>query len=557
MVILETHLDDMSESSDPVCGELGPWFSSRWTVLGARVKVGGEIATVRFRGEVPPTKGLWLGVEWDNPSRGKHDGLHNGVRYFTPVTPNCPTSCSFLRTEKVNWGIPLMKAISEKYGAVEGATAGVVAEDMHQLGKEMGARFFQVIGMDKVNAEQARLENLKTISVRNMSVNGGGSDNLGELLPRLRDLDMSETLLSNWDEVARICGQLKLEVLYLSQNVLPVPHSFTRLIPSFERLNHLVLGQTEMSVVYTWPQIVTIAGDLPCLEVLQVHNNKITRIENINKNKFLKLKKLDLDGNCISSWSQDVDTLGDLPCLETLHLNGNKIDRIVVREDSFKCLRNLQLSFNLVDDWGSVGELDKLAIRELRFRNNPVNEDTRDSTGRQLIIARIASLVVLNGSSIAAEVERKYAEFDYIKKYGEAYLAIKGMPEGEAKTAAYQDFVQHHNRYIEIVSKYGEPEEGEFRKEAETLKASLVRVAVSCPDVIGTADMVRKLPPTMTISKLRALLGRLVRKHAGGAELKLSVVSSKQSDHEVVMDNDMRDLSFYSVEEGDKILVRW
>jgi len=534
MVILETHLDDMSESSDPVCGELGPWFSSRWTVLGARVKVGGEIATVRFRGEVPPTKGLWLGVEWDNPSRGKHDGLHNGVRYFTPAKlphrPNCPTSCSFLRIEKVKGGIPLM--------------------NLPGINKPF-------IGMDKVNAEQARLENLKTISVRNMSVNGGGSDNLGELLPRLRDLDMSETLLSNWDEVARICGQLKLEVLYLSQNVLPVPHSFTRLIPSFERLNHLVLGQTEMSVVYTWPQIVTIAGDLPCLEVLQVHNNKITRIENINKNKFLKLKKLDLDGNCISSWSQDVDTLGDLPCLETLHLNGNKIDRIVVREDSFKCLRNLQLSFNLVDDWGSVGELDKLAIRELRFRNNPVNEDTRDSTGRQLIIARIASLVVLNGSSIAAEVERKYAEFDYIKKYGEAYLAIKGMPEGEAKTAAYQDFVQHHNRYIEIVSKYGEPEEGEFRKEAETLKASLVRVAVSCPDVIGTADMVRKLPPTMTISKLRALLGRLVRKHAGGAELKLSVVSSKQSDHEVVMDNDMRDLSFYSVEEGDKILVRW
>ena len=87
MVVLETHLDDMSETTDPV--------------IGARVEVGSERATVRFRGEVPPTKGSWLGVEWDNSSRGKHDGLHNGVRYFTPVHSDCPTSCSFLRTEKV------------------------------------------------------------------------------------------------------------------------------------------------------------------------------------------------------------------------------------------------------------------------------------------------------------------------------------------------------------------------------------------------------------------------------------------------------------------------
>lgn len=30
---------------------------------------------------MPP--GLWLGVEWDHPSRGKHDGSHDGVQYFT------------------------------------------------------------------------------------------------------------------------------------------------------------------------------------------------------------------------------------------------------------------------------------------------------------------------------------------------------------------------------------------------------------------------------------------------------------------------------------------
>jgi dynactin complex subunit len=38
---------------------------------------------VRYVGAVPPAAGTWLGVEWDEPSRGKHDGSHAGVRYFS------------------------------------------------------------------------------------------------------------------------------------------------------------------------------------------------------------------------------------------------------------------------------------------------------------------------------------------------------------------------------------------------------------------------------------------------------------------------------------------
>ena len=30
-----------------------------------------------------PISGVWLGVEWDDPSRGKHSGDHDGVHYFT------------------------------------------------------------------------------------------------------------------------------------------------------------------------------------------------------------------------------------------------------------------------------------------------------------------------------------------------------------------------------------------------------------------------------------------------------------------------------------------
>jgi dynactin complex subunit len=50
--------------------------------VGQRVSYGGELCTIRDVGEVDGTKGEWLGVEWDDPTRGKHNGEAGGRRYF-------------------------------------------------------------------------------------------------------------------------------------------------------------------------------------------------------------------------------------------------------------------------------------------------------------------------------------------------------------------------------------------------------------------------------------------------------------------------------------------
>ena len=51
--------------------------------IGQRVEYDGNRGTVLYVGEVPPTKGTWLGVEWDDPLRGKHSGCHEGTQYFS------------------------------------------------------------------------------------------------------------------------------------------------------------------------------------------------------------------------------------------------------------------------------------------------------------------------------------------------------------------------------------------------------------------------------------------------------------------------------------------
>lgn len=50
---------------------------------GQRVVFCGYYGTVRYVGEVSPTRGTWLGVDWDDPTRGKHSGTHEGKKYFS------------------------------------------------------------------------------------------------------------------------------------------------------------------------------------------------------------------------------------------------------------------------------------------------------------------------------------------------------------------------------------------------------------------------------------------------------------------------------------------
>lgn len=50
---------------------------------GTRLILAGHTGTVKFVGQVDNTSGIWLGVEWDDPKRGRHDGVKDGKRYFT------------------------------------------------------------------------------------------------------------------------------------------------------------------------------------------------------------------------------------------------------------------------------------------------------------------------------------------------------------------------------------------------------------------------------------------------------------------------------------------
>ena len=98
-------------------------------VIGQRValkEAEGRIhpaGTVRYVGEVDGHKGVWVGIEWDNPSRGRHDGEVQGKRYFR-CSVEGENSASFVRPQKLQHGVTLYDALMEQYTVTRGDYKG-------------------------------------------------------------------------------------------------------------------------------------------------------------------------------------------------------------------------------------------------------------------------------------------------------------------------------------------------------------------------------------------------------------------------------------------------
>lgn len=84
--------------------------------IGSRVKCSDDFGTVKYIGEVHGYKGVWYGVEWDNPTRGKHDGSLDDVQYFKTSKPGAG---SFIRPNKISPLRTCSDAIRKYYGDKE------------------------------------------------------------------------------------------------------------------------------------------------------------------------------------------------------------------------------------------------------------------------------------------------------------------------------------------------------------------------------------------------------------------------------------------------------
>uniref|UniRef100_A0A8C0HSQ0 Tubulin-specific chaperone E n=1 Tax=Buteo japonicus TaxID=224669 RepID=A0A8C0HSQ0_9AVES len=470
---------------------------------------------------LPYFSGIWLGVEWDDPQRGKHDGTYEGTQYF-----KCrhPRGGSFIRPNKANFGVDFLTAVKDRYGLNDqGVQHGT--ENTLVLGKKT----VEFVGMDSVAEQQRQVH-----------------------------INLSKNLISSWETVTAIASQVQnLETLNLSENKMKFPSTSTSESSVFSKLRILALNQTQI----TWTEVLLCAPGWPALEELYLTSNNITVLERPD-NVLQTLKLLDLSDNQLLDGNQ-LHLIAHLPRLEQLILRNTGISSIHFPDAEFGCktkmfpsLKRLTINDNKISQWSSINELDKLSsLQSLQCHNNPfMDTEKNPETLRQLIIAKISQLEVLNKSEILP-AERKGAELDYRKIFGNDWLAAGGNWNPE-KNKPSEEFLAAHPRYPSLCLKYGAPEEGELKgRQPLTLKNQLLSKRPEMVKIVPSPFKIFYKLSSMTIQRVKGLLYRLLK--IPGSELKLSYESSKLEGKEVELDNDLKPLQFYSIENGDCVLVRW
>ncbi|XP_031552493.1 tubulin-specific chaperone E-like [Actinia tenebrosa] len=527
------------------------------TFVGKRVICDDFIGTVKYFGVVPPTQGEWLGVEWDDEKRGKHDGTLDGVSYFVCSHPK---SGSFVRLKKVNFGVSVIDALKQRYGVKHDTV-----QDMYVVDANNKKTAVEMVGVNDVHKVQSCFEKLVEVGLREQLVNGPDKDvSLSSVAPNIVQLDISRNLIASWDDLAKVIKDLnKLKTLNVSENQLTLPTDHSLLKSSFCMIKELYLNRMNLS----WTEVLMIMTMFPDLEDLHVCYNAIDSLrlnnDEENSNQCLlnqKIVTLNLEGNLISNWS-DITLLGNLTRLKTLILNDNKLIDVIFDDDTgsnktnlFPSLTSLSFSRNSIKDITSVNALNKLVdLVELRFKDNPVFKGETGFSIRQELIARISSVKTVNGSPVT-EKERLAAERAYIKKYAKDWFDAGGKVDNYDANKLTTEFVEKHPRYAELARVHGIPDSEVHQKTAATLKESLIALTFKCPDDSSKKVLTKKLPGTMTIGKLKGLLYRLYK--VDSADQKLSYLDTK-NDREIQLDDDLRSLSFYSVVQGDTLYVRW
>eukprot|EP00736_Rhodelphis_marinus_P011196 Rmarinus@m.30226 len=533
-----------------------------------RISVAGSRGTVRFEGPLQGrNEACWLGVEWDDPSRGKHDGEHGGVRYFTCTSGE--KAGSFVKPEKLDMIVSFAQAIRERY-------CGGAVDDGHVLETAGGQKkAIELVGMTSVATKQSKLTHLKTVCLSEARIGGitPEEDNVAELLPAVEELDLSGNLFSSWDEVSSILRQLgTLVTLNLSRNLLP-PLSQSPELHGFENLRMLVLNGCKLS----WDQACHVLSCTSNLEELYLSQNDISHLSTPTSiQPFQSLKTLCLDENAIADWAE-VMKLSALPALQKLLLSDNAIQSVSypVTESSpvevqdgateasspFSQLKFLSLNRNRISAWESVDALNAFpSLSSVRFQDNPLCEEFSPGVMRSLIVARVKNLCSLNGSAVR-EREREDAQRWYVQRVaGEAYRMLQTDFGGDKeKTDAWVR--ENHPRYPALAEEYGdllgELERTEKKATGDDPDAALlteiVRITISPRGRCASkGPMEKRVPSRMTVSQLKALCNRLYSIETSD---QLLYMSSRDLPVPEALTQDHRDLSYYGFRDGFEVIL--
>ena len=500
--------------------------------------VDGFCGTVVYVGPVASAKNSdeeYAGIVWDDPSRGKHDGsvicrrTNNIVRHFSCTGP---TQGSFLRLNKIDYGVPLNASLlRSKYVEMQ---APVVAPNnlLPHTARTSGGneKPIEFLGEMQIR-ERQQLADMDKISLRREGISRACEDKAGLLeFHHIRDIDLAGNLISNWNIALEIMDQFPmLERLSLASNRIRnmLPSSPPTTISTLERIRVLNLHSCSID---TFQTVKVIGKLMPNLEELCVAYSNFSDMGSVElePGSLCSLKMIDCSSCGISSWETQVARqFSKLDKLEQLSLNDNPIPSIPSSPDEashdayFPSLVALQFAGTSIARWNDLEGINHSlsTVKSLRLKHTPLTQNLGQGEVRALCVARFPRLEYLNASTVSTQ-ERIEAERRYVSLVTRLLAQQRETSENPDKDSASKDqrtrLLSDHPQYTALREKHKDVivlaessstnQSGPRKSIASIVSNVTIRsmAAASC----SVEPLVRRLPGSLKVGRLKALCSR-------------------------------------------------
>ncbi|KAK9313967.1 hypothetical protein V1522DRAFT_405891 [Lipomyces starkeyi] len=487
--------------------------------IPTRISLQSHLGTLRYRGPIP----VWpnttaLGIEWDDDTRGKHSGSHNGVAYFETSVPN---SATFVKAgRKFDEKQSFLEALKERYAPDE-------VDELEKIDIMFGNKVAERVGFDKIRKLQAQLDKLSLVALDRQCI-AYPSDGLCSFCPSIQELDLSCNLFDDLVDVAKITVQLpRLRLLRLNGNRL-----ISWELP--EEYEHAFLNIQVISLASTLIPLGSISRLpklFPAARECSLARNYLASADIYFSVTWRSLESLDLSYNRFTTIpSLKLPDGATLP-ITSLNVSHNSISEIhsTSWREHTPSLHALDLRRNNLKTWKDVDTLASqfTTITDVRIQWNPFMDGLAYDDVHLAVIARWASLTALNGMKID-EKERMNAEIFFMAK-----VAKKHVP----------DFDLDCPRWKQLCDIYGPPVNSEAAKKSNLL--GIVFLA-------DGEEKRRKVPRGLTVQKLKILVAKWYKIPAAFVELALI----DDDGTELIFEDSLRDIVYYGVDDGSEIKIR-